>query len=287
MAAPILSGLDHAILLVRDLDAAAATWQRLGFHLTARGRHLQLGTANHTIVLERDYLELLSVVARSPANQRWAAILDRGEGLSAAAWRTDDARATHNALRRAGVDAPEPIEFGRAVTLPTGTVEARFSICLLPEGAAPALPSFFCQHHTRDYVWRPEWQRHPNGAQAIAAVTVAHPDPVSLRGGWEALAGAERVAAKKDGLELHLDRVTIHLVTRDGAERRFAQRLVWGDAELPRPVGLTLRVRDLRATREYLTSTAVPYSPSEPGAIAVGPGWTHGVVLEFVAKERP
>ena len=36
---------------------------------------------------------------------------------------------------------------------------------------------YFCEHQTPDLVWRPEWQRHPNGACAIARVVVATADP--------------------------------------------------------------------------------------------------------------
>ena len=53
-------GADHVVIAVRDLDAAAAQWRRLGFTLSPRGTHSPLlGTGNYTIMLEDDYLELL------------------------------------------------------------------------------------------------------------------------------------------------------------------------------------------------------------------------------------
>src|ERR1700709_305410 len=54
-------GLDHIVHAVRDLDAAAALYQRLGFTVGPRNRH-PWGTQNHIVQLPGFFLELLSVV---------------------------------------------------------------------------------------------------------------------------------------------------------------------------------------------------------------------------------
>src|SRR5689334_13060302 len=107
--------LDHAIVFAKDLDRAAARWRALGFTLTPRGRHQQLGTANHTIMFARTYLELLTVERPDPANRTWAAILARREGFGAMALGTRDARATATSLRARGLEIPEVVDFGRPV----------------------------------------------------------------------------------------------------------------------------------------------------------------------------
>src|SRR5206468_11277690 len=71
----IVTGIDHAMVLVRDLDRAAASWRRLGFTLTERGRHTRLGTHNHCMMLGRDYLEILGIVEPTPDNAPRAAML--------------------------------------------------------------------------------------------------------------------------------------------------------------------------------------------------------------------
>jgi len=64
MPIPSVVGLDHVVVVVRDLDAAAAQWQRLGFTISPRGTHsAHMGTANYTMMLREDYLEILGVVA--------------------------------------------------------------------------------------------------------------------------------------------------------------------------------------------------------------------------------
>ncbi len=62
-------GIDHVVLLVRDLDGAEAQFHRLGFNLTPRGHHSRLGSYNHCAMLAGgDYLELLTTgVTRHPS----------------------------------------------------------------------------------------------------------------------------------------------------------------------------------------------------------------------------
>ena len=83
MPSPTASGLDHVVILAPDLDLGAEIFRRLGFQLTARGRHSRLGTANHCIMLGRDYIELLTVISPGPTNERWRPILRSGGGLGA------------------------------------------------------------------------------------------------------------------------------------------------------------------------------------------------------------
>ncbi len=55
--------IDHVVLGVADLDAAAARfWQEHGLASVAGGRHSAWGTANRIVPLGDDYLELLGVV---------------------------------------------------------------------------------------------------------------------------------------------------------------------------------------------------------------------------------
>ena len=49
------------VILVRDLDAARDRYESFGFTMSPRGFHSEhMGTANHTIMLQHDYIELLA-----------------------------------------------------------------------------------------------------------------------------------------------------------------------------------------------------------------------------------
>jgi catechol 2,3-dioxygenase-like lactoylglutathione lyase family enzyme len=278
MIGRLMLALDHAVILVRDLDAAALGYGRLGFALTPRGRHPRLHTANHTLVFERDYLELLSVERPTAANRVWATTVDRGEGLGALALATDDARETRHALRERGVAIGDPIDFVRPVALPTGPVDARFTVCHLPSAASPAIAAFFCQHHTPSYVWRADCRRHPNTARGIVGVTVVVRDPARAAARYERWLGRASVHPRPGGATLSLGPTSIWLVTPAYAEARLA-RLV---PDAPRPLGLTVAVADLTAARRLLAANDVPFDRFAPRSILVEPTWTHGVVLELL-----
>src|SRR5688572_24003273 len=108
-----ITGIDHAVIVVRDLKSAEANYKRLGFRTTPRGQHTKLDTANHCIMLDDDYFELLAVAKPSPYNAEQQATLAEREGLWALALKTDDARAAHGQLKAAGFSPSEPVDFAR------------------------------------------------------------------------------------------------------------------------------------------------------------------------------
>lgn len=174
-------GLDHVVILVRDLAAAAEGWRRLGFTLSARGTHSEhKGTGNHTAMLGPDYLELLGILAPTPLNGTDGARLDAvGEGLDRVALRTADAVSGLAEIRGRGQAGTGPQSFARPVRLPDGTVaDAAFRTFEWPDGAAPAgLRLFACQHLTPDAVWVPGSTDHPNTAKRIARLDCLSVDP--------------------------------------------------------------------------------------------------------------
>src|SRR5512135_3534598 len=106
--------IDHAVIAVRDLAAAAATFEALGFTLTPRGHH-SIGSQNHCIMFGSTYFELLA----APVEHPWLDYYRRvGEGLAALALSTSDADATYAALKSKGarppMDLSRPVEGGVA-----------------------------------------------------------------------------------------------------------------------------------------------------------------------------
>src|SRR5919112_5253042 len=171
MALKDIVGIDHAVVLVRDLDQGAATWRRVGFTVSPRGTHSpQMGSGNYTIMLGPDYIELLGIIAETPHNAPSRAFLSRrGEGIERIAFTTTDAAGGAAEVRRRGYEPIGPVDFGRPVQLPGGgEAEARFSVFHWPVDEAPGgLRIFACQHKTREAVWIPELQKHANGARRL------------------------------------------------------------------------------------------------------------------------
>src|SRR5580704_17479064 len=159
-----IAGIDHIIVGVRDLEAARRNWQRLGFTVTPRGRHIGQGTANYCIMCGRDYLELLGFVKRDEHDHRLETFLAQREGAMSVAFApARDAEATRAALATRGLHPSQPRALGRAMDLPEGNVTPRFSLLNLPPAETPAPDCFICDHLTPQLVRRPEWLAHPNG----------------------------------------------------------------------------------------------------------------------------
>lgn len=273
--------LDHAIILVANLDRAAATYRRLGFTLTPRGEHPSLGTANHTIMLDRDYLELLTIKVAGPGNARWGEALNGGEGLGGMAFGTADARATRASLRARGLDVPDVVDFERPVDLDVGRVAARFTIAHLPAMSTPALPSFFCQQHTPEHVWLPQYQRHPNTAFAVAGMVVLAAEPERLGPSYERLLGRAAVHPHPGGLDLDLRGPRLLLVNPGYVATRLGAAVDPGPTGI-RPLGVSVAVHSLKAAANHLSTVGVPYRSFGRGSILVGPEQTHGVYLELL-----
>ncbi|MBN9446763.1 MAG: VOC family protein [Bosea sp.] len=174
-------GLDHIVIAVSNLTVSAERWQALGFTVSPRGLHSDyLGTANHTIMFEDDYVELLGVLAATEFNAPTRAFLADGAGLERLAMRTDDAEAGLAALKRDGFEGSTgPFEFRRPVDLDGGrTGEAGFRIFQWPLEPAPGGARLFaCQHLTRETVWLPSLVEHRNGARALKRIEIVAADP--------------------------------------------------------------------------------------------------------------
>src|SRR5215218_1115762 len=106
-----ITGIDHAVVLVHDLDAARSRYERLGFTVAPRGLHpSEHGTGNHTVMLEREYVELLGVVALTPVNAPWRQALAQGVGLAALALQTPSADAVVAEMAADGIELEAPVD---------------------------------------------------------------------------------------------------------------------------------------------------------------------------------
>jgi hypothetical protein len=277
-----LTGIDHCVILVRDLDVAAATWRNLGFTLSPRGYHSpHMGSANHTIMLQEDYFELLGIVAPTEHNRRWRDEIARGEGLSAVALRTDDADKAYAEIRSMGIAAGDVVAFSRPVDLPGGgRSEAAFRVTNFPEDLLPGMHLFVCGQLTRQTVWIPELMRHANGAQGLAALVMACGDSEALASRWAKLFGRAAVSPVPGGSVVDAGNARIELLAPAALAARYPGVPI--DAGHDRLVGLTIRVEDLGKARAALTSGKAPWRECQ-GRTVVAPGDASGTVLEFVA----
>jgi len=176
----VLTGVDHVMICVPDLEEGMAAYTRMGFNVHPGGVHPGRGTHNAIAFFERDYLEVLGLrdraeyVAAAGPGGGLLEFLERGGGLRYIAVQSDDLDADVAAMRRRGVDVTDPSEGGRRTP---GGVELRWKASRL--GAANELPIFFIEHLTPLPQRRgqaPGAGDHPNGVIGLERVYVAVPD---------------------------------------------------------------------------------------------------------------
>jgi hypothetical protein len=277
MRVPI-SGIDHVVVAVRDLDHAKSVYERLGFTLTPRGVHT-LGSQNHCVMFERDYFELLAPPKAHPAMQYYNDFLALGEGLAAIALATQDAAGAHEALRANGVAAEAPLDFARPVELPDGPRDAAFRIVQLPLEQTPGCRTFLCQHFTPDVVWRPAYQRHALGATGLAAVAVIVEDPVRTAPRYAKIFDV-RPQPIDEGLRIDTGSAPIALAVRGKLGRRLT------GVELParpRPfvAALFIRVADRVVAADRLRKGGFAPVALKDGSYAINAREACGVTLVF------
>jgi hypothetical protein len=275
-------GVDHVVVQVRDLDESAAIWRRLGFTISPRGLHSPgMGSANHTIMLGPDYIELLGIVAETPLNAPSRAFrARRGEGIERVAFTTTDATAGAEAIRRRGYEPIGPLRFGRPVQVPGGgEVEARFSVFHWPVAEAPGgLRIFACQHLTREAVWIPELQSHENGARRLAEVLIVSPEPQADADHLARLIDGS-VAPASDGafrVPSGSDRADFVFMTRDLLARRYDGVALDGVPERG-GAGLVIVVGDAEVAAKAAGGAGV----RTRSAVVVPPAAANGVLLAF------
>jgi hypothetical protein len=278
-----IAGIDHAVVAVKDLDAAAENWKRLGFTISPRGTHsAHMGTGNYTIMLGDDYIELLGVLVATEHNAPSRAFLDRnGGGIERIAFTTPDASAGAAEIRGMGYAAIGPTDFERPVTLPDGRQSAaKFSTFLWPVDEAPGgVRLFACQHKTRETVWIRELQKHANTAKRIAEVMVVAPEPESDAKHLARMIDSE-IRRQADGtvvVPTGVGRADFVFLTREAMARRYPGVPMTGLPERA-GAGLQLVVDDFAAAQRAAGAKAV----ASNNAVVVPPANANGVLLAFV-----
>ena len=142
------TALDHAILLVTDLEVATRTYARLlGRTPSWQGTHPGLGTANVLFRLDNGYVELLSPVgAGAVGDALRTRLATRGEGPLGLALATADAGACAEALRARGLAVADPVP-GLGHDEPSGAWR-RWLWVPLPDAAARGVLVFGIEHQS-------------------------------------------------------------------------------------------------------------------------------------------
>lgn len=260
-------GLDHLVIGVRDLDAAGAFYEKLGFTVGARNRH-PWGTENRIVQFPGSFLELLTIgdaSAIAPAAPRVFSFgsfmqdsLARGEGLSMLVLESSDAKADAAAFQAAGIGDFEPFFFERQARRPDGSeVRVAFSLAFAADPLAPECGFFVCQQHEPQNFWNPAFQQHANGTTALASVMIVTDSPAAHREFLSTFAGSPEVLEGNADLVLTLPRGRIDVLDPEAAQAIYH---VEPDTTPARFLGFCVSVPELDAVAERLEAAGVPFA---------------------------
>ncbi|POR55340.1 VOC family protein [Bosea psychrotolerans] len=275
-------GLDHLVIGVRDLDAAGALYEKLGFRVGARNSH-PWGTQNRIVQFPGSFLELItigdaeSIPEPAPGRFSFGAFvrdaLERGEGMSMLVLESQDAKADNLAFKAAGIGAFEPFFFERQARRPSGEeVRVAFSLAFADDAAAPECGFFVCEQHEPQNFWNPAFQQHENGATGLSAAILVTDEPEQHRAFLTAFTGGAEILEGNEDYVLDLPRGRIDVLDGEAASAIYH---VEPDPTPARFLGFCVTVADLEAVAARLSAAGVPFAQGEerivvPAAAALG-----------------
>jgi hypothetical protein len=257
--APVLQGLDHVMVAVKDLPAAAERYRALGFSLKPGQPHSN-GIANqHVKFPDGSEVELITAPAAvDEMTTNYLTHLKGGDGPAYAGFFAPD-----RARLRARLDALKAVTraSGALTTFPTGH----------------PLKHLFFGGRNQSPTDKPEHFAHPNGATSLIGVWVATSEPDTKR--------------LLTVLGMTFEPVQVELPAATAAERG---RLPEGEVLLlpgsqqsvpgRRIVGVTMAAGSVEGVRAALSRAPAPVRDAaivKGNSVFLPPSITHGVWIEL------
>lgn len=280
-----ITSLDHVAVMVTDLIAAGASYERLGFRLTPLSQHSgalsaggkveKWGVANRCIMLRRGYLELMGVVDPALYDNRVPDFLARYQGIHILAFGCEDAVATANALAAAGFGATGVHALSRTLDTPEGERLAKFNLVRLPPEETPEGRVLAIEHVTPEYLWQERYLDHPNGAMALTELVVCVDDVNEAARRYARYFG---IPITRNGIAAECGLLVgkFLLIDSDGLRNSYGI----DPPTLPFAASFTIAVADLRKTQDLLETNGVAVTRS-PGRLRVARSDAHGAIVVF------
>jgi catechol 2,3-dioxygenase-like lactoylglutathione lyase family enzyme len=278
-------GIDHLVVGVRDLDAAAAFYQKLGFTVGARNKH-PWGTHNRLVQFKGCFLELITVGEPEliPPHERGkfsfgAFVRDqlaRGEGISMVALESADARKDNDAFKLLEISEGDVFHFSRQGTRPDGSaMTVAFTLAFAHNAAVPRCSFFVCQQHNPENFWNETFQKHPNGAKTISALTLVVRAPPHHQSFLRAFTGGGLSAAADECLSFVLPRGRIEALHPQALNSAYGQ-----DAQKAGFHGFSIALRETNTMRERLLAEKIRFTEFG-GRIVISPRHAFGSMIVF------
>jgi catechol 2,3-dioxygenase-like lactoylglutathione lyase family enzyme len=252
----VITGLDHVVVLVRDIAAGEAVYKTL-FARTPAWRNRGDGADRVLFTLDNMTLELMAPSGEGGNADRIRAVLEQqGEGLASLCFRTDDIARMYRRLDRLTLK-PEPVAEAESRDAASGAT-LTWKRTRAATDATRGIRLFFLELAKE----RPLSVRTaPASISAMDHVVVATADPERAAGLYGARLGLDMRfdRSHRDWGRLMFFRcgdLIVEVVHRPGKDTDAARDRLWG---------LSWRVADADATRARLLSHGVEVSEVRTG----------------------
>jgi catechol 2,3-dioxygenase-like lactoylglutathione lyase family enzyme len=282
-------GLDHVIHAVRDLDAAGAFYEQLGFKVGTRNRH-PWGTHNRIVQFPNFFLEVLTVdepeklpkpgdnaIPFASINSHFLGHV--GEGLTGMVLEGFDPAGELKTFEAAGFGGVPLFHFDRKGKRPDGgDTEVGFDIAFARYPVSPHAVFFTCKQTHPQNFWSAEMQRHANGAVAVSACVLVAENPTDHHVFLEALVGVRDLRSTSLGLSIDTPRGDVLALDPRGFKDSFG-------VDAPHDAGLRVgalcfKVVDLGATRALIERNGAQVAEHRGKLVVSGPE-ARGAVIAF------
>ena len=194
----MIQGIDHLVVVVKDLSQATKDYEELGFTVLPGGQH-PVGSHNALISFaDGSYLEIIAFY-RDAADHRWWEPLSKGERFVDFCFQTDDLRGDTRRLKDAGVAINDPVPWSRK--RPDGY--QLHWLLALATGAHRGVAPFLIEDVTPRTERIPQQFQHKNLVAGIGRITVAVAELAQVEKWYGALLGTkgEPITAEELGAE--------------------------------------------------------------------------------------
>lgn len=180
----MILGIDHLVIVVKNLEHAAEDYRKLGFTVVPGGQH-PVGSHNALISFrDGSYLEIIAFY-REAIDHRWWDPLKKGERLVDFCFQTDDLRGDTAKLQAAGVAINNPVPWSRK--RPDG-FELKWLLALAT-GTHRGVAPFLIEDVTPRTERVPQEFDHVNRVVGIEKVTIAVGELGPIAAWYSALLG--------------------------------------------------------------------------------------------------
>ena len=287
-------GIDHPVVTVRDHKAVLQQYRAIGFSPSPVSFH-PWGPVLSLMMFRDNFIELIGVddAAKFGTNsvdgfcygRHVGRFLERAEGLGLVALHSRNADADHAYLAARGLASQGRIDFRRATTKADGTPDtAVVSLGLFLNARQPDVSHFICQQHRPELIWVPEWQHHPNRAQAVTAVTDLAPRPMDLQARFAAIYGPERLVLNDDGFQVDTGCGVFRVLSPAGVKAAFGDLpMPARSGDGPHGIAITVATDRFQALEALWAANGIRARRSPQGSLLLEPARCGNVILEFVA----